>query len=266
MFTKPALLCSLTALATVVALRAPASQDAPTHEQVCAAEQFLFVQDASSGSFDGKQLTLNDVGPTIFFTDRPYRVFGHTEPQEFVAAWTRGPNSFSTDPPNAVLSLLGDEHLLSAPVVLSNPRYSNGSLTYDVKVEEGKLPETFEHASLFIDNEAWAAVGGFAAGHILARRRDREHAAAYSAGKASAHQEPSYYYNAAPPAPSAPSVPAPPPPPAPAPKPSVTELLSQAGEGMKAAIAQATPENANYIQKLITTLNTVSADFEKVTN
>ncbi|MDX2446039.1 MAG: hypothetical protein QNK29_02435, partial [Desulfobacterales bacterium] len=36
--------------------------------------ELLFVQSAMSGSFDGKTLTLNNVGPTGFFTDRPQRV------------------------------------------------------------------------------------------------------------------------------------------------------------------------------------------------
>lgn len=264
MFRKSLLLPFVAIGASVFALHSLGDEKAPTHEQVCAAEEFLFVQNASSGSFDGERLTLDRVGPTIFFTDRPYRVFGHVQPSEFVAAWTRGPNSFAQDPPNAVLSLLGEKNVRSCMVVLSDPRIANGNLSYKAQVLNGEVPASFEEASLFIDNEAWAAVGGFAAGHILARRRDREveeaQAQGQAQGAAAAQQTSSYYYNATPPPPP------PPPPSAPATPPSVPQLLASAVKEMQAFAQSASPENAQYVQQLIKNVQAVAGDYAKVAN
>jgi hypothetical protein len=261
MFRSSLLVSIVVVGASVWGLTSIGADKAPTHEQVCAAESFLFVQDAASGSYDGERLTLDRVGPTIFFTDRPYRVFGHVQPNDFVGAWTRGPNSFATDPPNAVLSLLGEANAQSCLVELSDPKLTDGNFSYKVKILNGKLPAKFEAASLFIDNEAWAAVGGFAAGHMLARRRDREMAEAHAAGEAkgaATAQNSSYYYNATPPPPP------PPPPGAPPAAASVPDLLSKAVQEMQAYAQTASPQNAQYVQQLIKNVQTVSSDYSKV--
>lgn len=270
MRSNSTLLLGLSALALTLGCHSTEKQhEPPTKEQVASAEEFLFVQNSSSGTFDGQHLTLHAVAPTIFFSDRPYRVFGHVEPDAFISAWTRGPNSFATDPPNAILSLLGEESNESYMVELMDPRFSGGNLTYRVKVESGTIPASFKESSLFIDNEAWAAVGGFAAGHFLARRGEERRAAAYSQGatdQALATQTPSYYYNAAPP--SAPAPAAPPPPPAPpaqqAPAQAVPAALQQAIAGMQTYAQTASPADQTYVQKLIQTLQSVSTDFSSV--
>lgn len=255
---------TLAAAALAQGTGALVQKNAPTHDDVAAVETFLFVQNANSGAYDGTRLTLHAVAPTVFFSDRPYRVFGHVDAQAFIEAWKRGPNSFATDPPNAILSLLGEEHVDGIMVELSDPRLEAGDLSYAVTVQDGKVPATFEAASLFIDNEAWAAVGGLAAGHILTRRSDERARAAYAAGAASnpvvVQQTPTYYYNA-----SAPSVPPPPPPPpGQASGPSVPALLSQAIAEMQAYARQKGGQDASYVQNLVSTLESVSSDYAKV--
>ena len=69
----------------------PAPAAAPAPHKV----ELLFVQNALSGNFDGKTLTLKGVGPTLFFSDRPDRVTGHLGTAEFVGHWDKGPNSFA---------------------------------------------------------------------------------------------------------------------------------------------------------------------------
>jgi hypothetical protein len=252
-----ALLFSLVTLLFTASCRSFEDKGPPTHEQVNSVEQFLFVQNARSGTFDGERLTLDNVPPIIFFSDRPYRVFGHTKPDAFVEAWNRGPNSFATDPPNAILSLIGESHVDSYMVALSDPKYADGDFSYKVTVEAGKLPAKFEESSLFIDNNLWAAVGGLAAGHVLTRRRDAREAAAYSAG--AAKQTSNYYYHAAPA-----QVPTAPPPPQQEQQPSVSSLLSEAVSGMEAYCNSADETNAQYVQKLISTIKSVAEDFDKV--
>lgn len=153
-------------------------------------------------------------------------------------------------------------------VELMDPRIVNGNLTYRVKVESGTIPASFEHCSLFIDNEAWAAVGGFAAGHVLARRGEERQAAAYAAGAASApvaQQAPTYYYHATAAAPPVPAAP-PPMPAAPAQPPAqaVAALLQQAVSDMEAFAKTASPQNRTYVQQLIQTLQSVGTDFASV--
>ena len=184
--------------ALLIALNAEAEAPAaPDYEDVSTVTEFLFVQNAGSGRFENGRLSLADSGPIIFFSDRPYRIFGHTQLPHFIESWNSGADdSFANNPPNAVLSILGDK-VSSFGVVLSNPRYEEGRVSYSVEVEAGNIPSEFGPASLFIDNEAWAAVGGLVVGRGMSRREHRREAQAYAAGKGSAMENQNTYYQAA---------------------------------------------------------------------
>ena len=132
--------------------------------------QLLFVQNAVSGSFKDNTLTLEGIGPTIFFSDRPERVTGQVRTSEFIGHWDKGSDNFAADPPNATLSIFGEEGVESAVVELTEPKLENNTLSYQVKVLEGKLPASFEESSLFIDLFGrWAMYGaGVAAGAAAA--------------------------------------------------------------------------------------------------
>ena len=68
----------------------------------------MFVQLASGVTSTPDKLTLMGVNPsTLYFSDRPERVVGHLTLEQFVDDWGLGPNSFESDPPNAVLTLPG---------------------------------------------------------------------------------------------------------------------------------------------------------------
>jgi hypothetical protein len=125
----------------------PGPQAAPTGEKV----ELLFVQNALTGSFDGKTLILKGVGLTLFFSDRPERVTGHLGTPEFVGHWDKGPDSFAKNPPNATLSIFGDKEVTSVVVELTRPRLDRTTLSYQAKVLTGKLPASFKESSLFID-------------------------------------------------------------------------------------------------------------------
>jgi len=57
------------------------------------------------------QLRLKNIAPTtLYFSDRPDRIVGRVTTQKYVDYWALGDNSFKSDPPNAVISvLLGEE-------------------------------------------------------------------------------------------------------------------------------------------------------------
>jgi len=114
----------------------------------------LFVQSAMSSSSDEGTVTLHGLtDSTVYFADRPRREVWHISSRRFVALWGAGENSFSVDPPNAVLSFLDEEgdDPEDAVVVLREPHLEGHELTYIVEVLEGELPERSGPCALFID-------------------------------------------------------------------------------------------------------------------
>jgi hypothetical protein len=120
------------------------------HERIDA----LFVQSATGfTSRGGTAVTLHGLAEsTVYFTDRPRREVGHMRSSSFIELWDSGSHRFAVDPPNAVLSFLGDgEAPEDVVVVLHEPRLAGDDLTYQVDVLEGTLPEHTGPCTLFID-------------------------------------------------------------------------------------------------------------------
>ena len=111
---------------------------------------------------DGKLVLDGIAGNVIVFADRPVRAAGHEDMDLFIARWGDGKDSFSKDPPNATISVLGGEKdgVADAVVTISNPKLEGDKLTFDAKVLEGDLNGIKGPAALFID---WWAVtpGGY---------------------------------------------------------------------------------------------------------
>jgi hypothetical protein len=126
-------------------------------ELVQAAEakgDFLFVQSARRMTFDKstQKLTLEGVSPiTIFFSDRPERIAGNMRTDAFVPFWSRGKNSFLSDPPNADISTLEGDRLREFVVVLRDPTLRGENLTYTIRVLKGDIPPSAADVSVFID-------------------------------------------------------------------------------------------------------------------
>jgi hypothetical protein len=115
---------------------------------------FLFVQSAKGMIFDKStsKLTLEGVSPvTIFFSDRPERIAGNMKTVAFVPFWSKGKDSFLSDPPNADISILEGDKLQQVVVVLESPEMKGDSLTYTVKVLQGDMPAKGADVSVFID-------------------------------------------------------------------------------------------------------------------
>lgn len=115
---------------------------------------FLFVQSAKSMSFDkaARKLKLEGVSPiTVMFTDRPERIAAHMKTAAFVPFWSKGKDSFLSDPPNADISLIDGDKLQQVVVTLLDPVIEGDTLTYGVKILEGEMPEKAADVSVFID-------------------------------------------------------------------------------------------------------------------
>ena len=75
---------------------------------------FLFVQTAKRMTFDksASKLTLTGVSPImVMFSDRPERIAANMRTAEFVPFWSKGKDSFLSDPPNADISILEGDRL-----------------------------------------------------------------------------------------------------------------------------------------------------------
>jgi hypothetical protein len=134
---------------------------------------WLFVVNATGGTFDGKTLTMRDVPPPLFFSDRPYRVWGHMTLPELLPMVEEGPDSFIVNPPNAVLSTFREgETPTEATVVMHRPTLNGPHVSFEVDVLEGHIPATFGPASLFVDRVHHAA-GAFIVGAAVANSANR---------------------------------------------------------------------------------------------
>ena len=139
--------------------------------------ELLFVQNSHDVSLERGRLTLKKVGPTtIFFTDRPQRTAGHMTTKDFVDDWSVGENSFAANPPNASLSIFGQDEIVDIVVTLKNPRFKGENLVYDITVLEEDVGPISGESSLFIDPIGRPLSPVSVAGvHRRHRRRVRRH-------------------------------------------------------------------------------------------
>lgn len=130
------------------------SDDEKAMEEVAQADKIeaLFVQNAASMAYGDGRLTLNGIAPTtLMFSDRPQRVTGHVPSEEFLDSWGDGDDSFTDDPPNAVLSTFQDDHVNDVVVVLQDPVLDGDRMSYEVEILDGDMPASGGPSSLFID-------------------------------------------------------------------------------------------------------------------
>ena len=163
--TRVAVMAAGLALAASVAGAAePANQHVPLQKTIGKPMNqgpvpSLGVINSAGATLEGNKLTLTGVsGNVIVFADRPVRAAGHESTKMFISRWSDGNDSFSKDPPNATISILGGEKngVADAVVTISNPKLDGDKLTFDAKVLEGDLKGIKGPAALFID---WWAVG-----------------------------------------------------------------------------------------------------------
>jgi hypothetical protein len=138
---------------------------------------YLFVHSADGAVLKDGELRLEGINPTtLYFSDRPERIVGHMSNEEFVRMWTIGEDSFESNPPNAVLSILDAEDLEEIVVVLTAPRLESKDLVYNVRVLEGSTSASGGATSLFIDVIGRPRSPHSVAGrHRRHRRRARRH-------------------------------------------------------------------------------------------
>ena len=118
--------------------------------------QLMFVQTAEDLKADGNTFRLVNVGQqALYFSDRPVRIAGHLTMPAYLDEWKagEGPDNFSSDPPNATLSVYesGRHENTLAVVKISHPVVDGKDLVYQYKLIEGAMPKAGGATALFID-------------------------------------------------------------------------------------------------------------------
>ena len=157
------------------------AQDKPKKQE--SSPQFLFVQSAKSFTFADGKLSLHGVSPnTIYFTDRPVRIAGHITVKEYIDWGRDAKDSFTKNPPNGTLSIIAGDEAKNIVMVLKDAKLEDDTLSFKVRILEGKMPKAGGVNSLFIDIIGMPLTPFSIAG--VHRRMWRRHAMVYGAGAA----------------------------------------------------------------------------------
>ena len=142
----------------------PANPIQPTNSSQ---PEWLYVQTAETAQMTSDTTLEMPFTRDVFaFTDRPDRKQAYLTAFEFEAFWSEeGANSFSADPPNAVLTWQVGEEQREAELIIKNATvYSDGvqeSLLYEVTLEAGQMPDAqMSFVSLFVDSNGASATSG----------------------------------------------------------------------------------------------------------
>ena len=149
------------ALFTAAMLSTAASQTAPS---ASSKTQLMFVQSAEDLKVDPAKSTFRLVRvnqQTLYFSDRPERIAGHMKMDQYLTEWSKaeGPDNFSSDPPNAILSVFeaGKADNTVVVVKISHPVVDGNDILYSYKIINGTMPGSGGATALFIDS---IGVGG----------------------------------------------------------------------------------------------------------
>jgi hypothetical protein len=157
----------------------PDAQYAELTESAPGDVEYMFAQTAAGMgiNLDGR-ITLHGVSATtLWFSDRPYRLTGHTPTGEFVSQWGQGSDNFAENPPNALLSIFEDDSVNDVVLVLTDPQLDGSDLSYAIDLSEGDLTPSDGPVSLFIDMIGRPMTAASVAGvHRRGRRRGRRRA------------------------------------------------------------------------------------------
>jgi hypothetical protein len=149
------------ALFSAAMLSTATSQTAPS---ASSKTQLMFVQSAEDLKVDVAKSTFRLVKvnqQTLYFSDRPERIAGHMKMDQYLTEWSKaeGPDNFSSDPPNAILSVFepGQPDNTVVVVKISHPVVDGSDIVYSYKIIKGQIPSKGGATALFIDS---IGVGG----------------------------------------------------------------------------------------------------------
>ncbi len=123
--------------------------DAPSQDGDISHASILIVAHGTSVTFDGTDLVLRGVGPSLtWFTDRPEHRVGSMQSQRLGHFWSYGHDNFADNPPNAAVVVEGHA---PAIVEFTDVTVADNGLTFPTLVLDGDLPETGGPTTIVID-------------------------------------------------------------------------------------------------------------------
>ena len=115
------------------------------------APAWLFVHTAATAEITPENTLVMPVAREIFaFTDRPNRLHAYLNTHKFVSLWNEGNgDTFSADPPNAVLTWVEGNSVKEAEVVITEaaPAEHGRFISYTVEVVVGAVPSALATVS-----------------------------------------------------------------------------------------------------------------------
>ncbi len=110
--------------------------------QIARPIEMILTLQASGMTFDGKTLTLTGVPPvTSFRVDRPERIGGSMNTEQFVKLWNPTVQVFKNDPPNAALTILG-QNPTQVIVEIGSVTQNGTTLSFNASLLDGDIPSS----------------------------------------------------------------------------------------------------------------------------
>ncbi len=112
--------------------------------------EYLFVITSDIGTYKDGKLALTGVPIVSFNYLGTTRGVGHFLVGTFVDVWEKNSAIYRANPPRGTLSVLDQSGSVGAVIQVSNPTSTLNSLTFEAKVLEGEVPDSFNASSLFL--------------------------------------------------------------------------------------------------------------------
>lgn len=112
--------------------------------------EYLFIITGDSGNFKDGKLTIGGTPIVVFNYLGETREVGHFLVETFIEVWDKNSSAYNANPPSGTLSVLDQKGVGNAVIAVSSPSSTLNSVTFDTKVLEGEVPESFNASTFFL--------------------------------------------------------------------------------------------------------------------
>jgi hypothetical protein len=113
--------------------------------------EYLFIITGDTGTYKDGSLTLTGVPIVSFNYLGATRETGHFLVGSFVEVWDKNSSVYKAEPPKGTLSVLDEKGGSNAVIQVLNPSSTLNTLTFDAKILEGNVPDSFYASTLFLE-------------------------------------------------------------------------------------------------------------------
>jgi len=113
--------------------------------------EYLFIITGDTGTYKDGSLTLTGVPIVSFNYLGATRETGHFLVGSFIEVWNKNSSTYNADPQKGTLSVLDEKGDSNAVIQVSKPSSTLNTLTFEAKVLEGNVPDSFNASTLFLE-------------------------------------------------------------------------------------------------------------------